>query len=239
MRLLSSSTGTATITGGTINGATIGATTQANAQFFTPVNAQTGTTYTLAASDCAKFITLSNASAITLTLPQQSTTATTVGFWCRVRNIGVGTVTIVKEGAETLTGNVTLATNAEVYIFRPATTAWTTFGGTATVTFSFEKTFQAVADTNVRYFTVAAPCAGTIIDCSQVAASLGTAGTYTVAINGVDVTGLSAITNTTTKTTTAASAANTFAYGDYITVTFASIVAGVNWEGTLRYTRAL
>jgi hypothetical protein len=86
---------------------------------------------------------------------------------------------------------------------------------------------------------VAAPCAGTIIDLSQVADSLGTAGTYTVAINGVSVTGLTTVTNTTTKTTTTATAANVFAYGDTITIAFTTTVAGVNWEGTLRYTRNL
>jgi hypothetical protein len=203
------------------------------------VNAQTGATYTFVATDFTGRVTANNASAQTYTLPQQSTLTTAAGVGVWLENIGTGTVTLVKEGTETLLGNSTLAPGATAYILRDTTTTWSVFGGTAATIFSFEKTFAAVAAGDTRYFTVAAPCAGTLIDCSQVAASLGTAGTYTVQIDGVSVTGLTTVTNTTTKTTTAASAANTFSYGSTITVTFNSTVAGVNWEATLRYTRNL
>ena len=46
------------------------------------VNAQTGTTYTLTASDNGKVVTLDNASAITLTVPQTSTETLAAHFQC-------------------------------------------------------------------------------------------------------------------------------------------------------------
>lgn len=53
------------------------------------INAQTGTTYTLQASDNGKVITLSNASAITLTVPA----GLPVGFSCLIIQLGAGAVT--------------------------------------------------------------------------------------------------------------------------------------------------
>ena len=65
-------------------------------------NAQTGTTYTIVASDHGKIITLSNASAITCTFPQQSTTTLRQGFWCIIRQIGAGQVTLAAQGSDTI-----------------------------------------------------------------------------------------------------------------------------------------
>lgn len=65
-------------------------------------NAQTGTSYTLVASDHGKIITLSNASAITLTVPQQSALTLRQGFWCIIRQIGAGQVTVAKQGSDTI-----------------------------------------------------------------------------------------------------------------------------------------
>lgn len=65
-------------------------------------NAQTGTTYTLTATDEGKIVTLSNASAITLTLPQNSTESLPQGFNCIIRQIGAGQVTVATEGSDTL-----------------------------------------------------------------------------------------------------------------------------------------
>lgn len=227
----------AAYTGGTIDSAIIGSATLANAQFYSPVNVQTGTTYTIVASDCGKIITFNNASAITVTLPQQSALTTSVGFWFKFQNIGAGSVTFVKQGAETLTGNSLAITNADGEIWRNSTTNWNVFGGTSVVEFSFEKSIAAFALGDVRYFTTASPCAGTILDCTQIDASAGTQGTYTIAINGVNVTGLTTVSNTTGRVTTSATAANVFALGNPITITFATTVTGINWEATLRYTR--
>ena len=53
-------------------------------------NAQTGTTYTLQASDNGKLVTLSNAAAITLTVPA----SLGAGFSCTIIQIGAGQVTV-------------------------------------------------------------------------------------------------------------------------------------------------
>jgi hypothetical protein len=55
------------------------------------INAQTGTTYTLLTSDNGKVITLSNASAITVTVPA----GLGQGFSCMLMQIGAGQVTLV------------------------------------------------------------------------------------------------------------------------------------------------
>jgi len=65
-------------------------------------NVQTGTTYTLTASDEGKVVTLNNASAITLTLPENSTEALPEGFNCILRQLGAGQVSVAVEGSDTL-----------------------------------------------------------------------------------------------------------------------------------------
>lgn len=66
------------------------------------INAQTGTTYTLTGSDAGKIITLSNASAITVTIPQTSTEALAEGFHCVLIQRGAGQVTVAVEGSDSL-----------------------------------------------------------------------------------------------------------------------------------------
>ena len=63
-------------------------------------NAQTGTTYTLVASDSAKLVTTSNASAVTVTVPP-SVFAT--GNQINLQSIGVGLTTIVAGSGVTIT----------------------------------------------------------------------------------------------------------------------------------------
>jgi hypothetical protein len=58
------------------------------------VNAQTGTTYTLVLTDASKFVTLSNASAITLTVPPNSSVAYPTGTSIDLAQIGAGQVTV-------------------------------------------------------------------------------------------------------------------------------------------------
>ena len=58
------------------------------------INAQTGTTYTLVAADNGKVVTLSNGSAITLTVPS----GLGVGFSCTLIQIGAGQVTVAGSG---------------------------------------------------------------------------------------------------------------------------------------------
>lgn len=66
------------------------------------VNAQTGTTYTLAASDAGKLVTLSNAGAITLTVPQDSDATIAVGTYVDLYQLGAGQVTVAAGSGATL-----------------------------------------------------------------------------------------------------------------------------------------
>ena len=63
-------------------------------------NAQTGTTYTLVASDSAKLVTLSNASGITLTVPPSVFSA---GNQIHIQQIGAGQVTLAQGAGVTIT----------------------------------------------------------------------------------------------------------------------------------------
>ncbi len=66
------------------------------------VNAQTGTTYTLVAADAGKLVTLSNGSAITLTLPQDSDATIAIGTYVDLYALGAGQVTVVAGTGATL-----------------------------------------------------------------------------------------------------------------------------------------
>ena len=58
------------------------------------LNAQTGTTYTLVIGDAGKTVTMDNASAMTLTIPANSSVAFPVGTTIDVIRKGAGTLTI-------------------------------------------------------------------------------------------------------------------------------------------------
>lgn len=68
------------------------------------INAQTGTTYTLLGTDATKMVTLSNASAITVTVPNGVFTA---GQYVDLQQIGAGQVTVASDGTTTITGTGT------------------------------------------------------------------------------------------------------------------------------------
>lgn len=58
------------------------------------LNAQTGTTYTLVLADAHKLVTLSNASAITLTIPTNASVAFEIGDQVNLLQLGAGQVTV-------------------------------------------------------------------------------------------------------------------------------------------------
>jgi hypothetical protein len=92
--------------------------------FLSAINAQTGTTYTILATDLRKLVTLSNGSAIAVTLPQ-ATAATGLfppGWYCFVRNLGAGTATITPT-TSTIDGAATLvmASGGSAIIFSDGT----------------------------------------------------------------------------------------------------------------------
>ena len=66
------------------------------------INAQTGTTYTLVLADLGKLVTLSNASAITLTVPPNADVAFSVGSHVDIAQIGAGQVTIAPGSGVTI-----------------------------------------------------------------------------------------------------------------------------------------
>lgn len=68
------------------------------------LNAQTGTTYTLLSTDLNKLVTLSNASAITVTIPNG---VFTTGQQINFQQIGAGQVTFASDGTTTFTGTGT------------------------------------------------------------------------------------------------------------------------------------
>ena len=68
------------------------------------INAQTGTTYTLAAADAANFVTCSNAGGITVTIPSA---VFTQGQQISVQQTGAGQVTFANDGTSTFTGTGT------------------------------------------------------------------------------------------------------------------------------------
>ena len=66
------------------------------------LNAQTGTTYTLVLADAHKLVTLSNASAITLTVPPNSSVAFETGDQVNLLQLGAGQVTVAAGSGVTL-----------------------------------------------------------------------------------------------------------------------------------------
>ena len=69
------------------------------------INAQTGTTYTLVLTDASKVITMTNASANTLTIPPNSSVAIPVGHMVEVWQIGAGQTTIAAGSGVTISYN--------------------------------------------------------------------------------------------------------------------------------------
>src|SRR6185437_12573381 len=100
---------------GKVNGATVPASanclgTNSSSQFTSgcpePVNAQTGTTYTVASADCGKQLTFTNAAAIAVTVPQATGSFASCQF--DVTDLGAGTATIAPT-TSTINGSASLA----------------------------------------------------------------------------------------------------------------------------------
>lgn len=89
-------------TTGTVRSHTLPSVDSVLAPLDAALNAQTGTTYTLAAGDDGKVVTLSNASAITVTVPQNSDAAIPVGAYIECVQLGAGQVTFAAGSGATL-----------------------------------------------------------------------------------------------------------------------------------------
>ncbi len=117
-----------TLTSPVINGATIG-----TSIINLAINAQTGTTYTPVLADNGKLVTLSNASAITLTVPTNASVAYATGAQINIEQIGAGQVTIVGDTGVTVNGTGTkLRTQwSAATLVKLGTDSWTLIGDLA------------------------------------------------------------------------------------------------------------
>lgn len=138
---------TVDINGGTADGVTIGGSTAAAGSFTTlsasgagtfsstarvaggqEINQQSGTTYTLVLGDAGKLIEMSNASAITLTVPPNADVAFAVGTQITLVQTGAGTVTVSPGSGVTISSNGSLTDLGGQYaiavLYKQATNVW-------------------------------------------------------------------------------------------------------------------
>jgi len=107
------------------------ATGNAVAGQYVSVNAQVGTTYSPVLSDQGALVTLNNAAAITVTLPNNTTRAFPVGTQIDFMVIGAGMVTFVAEASATVNGTPSLVSRARYSGFtavKIATNTWVVLG---------------------------------------------------------------------------------------------------------------
>lgn len=99
------------------------------------INAQTGTTYTLVAGDAGKLVTLSNASPITLTVPQDSDATIPIGTYVDLYQLGAGQVTIeAGTGATLRVSGLTADARAQysrLAVQKVSADTWSLFGDLA------------------------------------------------------------------------------------------------------------
>jgi hypothetical protein len=69
------------------------------------LNAQTGTTYTVALTDVGKLVTITNGSPITLTIPTNATVAFAIGDQINIAQFGAGVITIAGAVGVTVRSN--------------------------------------------------------------------------------------------------------------------------------------
>ena len=87
------------------------------------INAQTGTTYTSVLADAGKIITCSNGSAITFTIPPNSSVAYPIGSSLTVISIGAGLTTIGQGAGVTIASTGAVATAPVLRIQHSSATA--------------------------------------------------------------------------------------------------------------------
>ena len=127
-------TGVATLTGTeTLTNKTLTSPTINDAKQNVTLNAQTGTTYTLVLTDNGKLVTLDNASAITVTVPLNSSVAFATGAIVNLQQIGAGQVTVAGASGVTIngTGTKTRAQWSAASLVKTATDTWTLIGDIA------------------------------------------------------------------------------------------------------------
>jgi hypothetical protein len=115
------------------------------------LNAQTGTTYTTVLLDAGKLVTLSNASAITLTVPPSSSVAYAIGTSIDVLQTGAGQVTVVGGSGVTVNATPSLklrTQNSAATLLKVAADTWQLIGdlaSTAPAFGAYQSTLQSLA----------------------------------------------------------------------------------------------
>jgi hypothetical protein len=98
------------------------------------INAQTGTTYTLALADAGVIVALANAAAITVTVPPNSSVAFPIGTTIELIQDGAGLVTVAAGAGVTIKNAGRLKLNGQDYaatLVKRATDTWNLIGGVA------------------------------------------------------------------------------------------------------------
>jgi hypothetical protein len=127
---VSTISGTETLTNKTLTSPTVNTPTINDARQNITLNAQTGTTYTPVLTDNGRLVTLSNASAITLTVPTNASVAYATGAIINIQQIGAGQVTVAGDTGVTVngTGTKTRAQWSAASLIKTATDTWTLIG---------------------------------------------------------------------------------------------------------------
>lgn len=115
----------------TVAAAATAAVDAAAAKVTKTINAQTGTSYTLALTDAPKFVTMTNASASTLTVPPNASVAFPVGTMIDGAQLGAGQVTLTPGAGVTINGTPGLKVAAQYGTFgllKTATNVWLAYG---------------------------------------------------------------------------------------------------------------
>lgn len=97
---------------------------------YTKIVTETTTARSITDADVDAFIVCSNASAVTLTIPESTSAAgkkLPIGTTIRAFAKGAGGVTWAKTGSDTLTGTATAAQNIARGVIKVAATEWVAF----------------------------------------------------------------------------------------------------------------
>ena len=119
------------------------------------INTQTGTTYTLVLTDQGGVVTTSNASAVTVTIPPNSSVAFATGTIIDFVNLGAGTLTIAAGAGVTVNGTITaLAQYGFTSIIKTGTNTWSYmppggFPASATATVATSQTTTSTSYTDL------------------------------------------------------------------------------------------
>lgn len=128
-------------------------------------NTQTGTSYTFVLLDAAKVVTSNNASAVTFTVPPQTSVAWEASTTLTVANYGAGAVTIAGGAGVTITNATAIAQYTSAKLIRTASNAWTLIpfaGGGANYGTATGGSSSSITDGGINYTLLTFTTSGTL-----------------------------------------------------------------------------